>query len=29
MKQWIGDIIGVVCLAALGYLILMAGYVFQ
>ena len=29
MKDWIGDLIGVICLAGIGYMVLMAGYVLQ
>jgi hypothetical protein len=29
MKDWIEDIIGVICLAGIAYLALMAGYIFQ
>lgn len=29
MRDWIEDIIGVICLAGIAYLALMAGYVFQ
>ena len=29
MKDWIEDITGVICLAAIAYLALMAGYIFQ
>jgi hypothetical protein len=29
MRDWIEDIIGVICLAGIAYLALMAGYVLQ
>ena len=29
MRDWIEDIVGVICLAGIAYLALMAGYVFQ